>query len=844
MAFDTSPWETKADEAAVSGEADTLMSLAGRITGRGGELRDAINAGAMEFSDIVADPIEARNRDNMTTWMSGTQATVFGSSILTAWAGQVGTFKRELAALEARYTKGLNTIFENGTGGPGDGAASTGRLAAQKNLEAELTAEAVRLRAKFDADTDERGSQLRSGPTPEVLKALVSDGTMKWAAFNLWGAKGAVPLDAADARKLAEMLVAKLKGGGKLSQADRELLINLQALAGHALWLQQNGGNLSKGELAYLKTLYDLLDKDADGDTTPFRGASVLLQMDGWLKGSGYAESDQELIRGALGGGLLALSDEGIGGGFGLLPTDVRRSLDMELPQSWDIPAGEGAEPFWRGEFVPLAALLAGAPVALKGGMEFSGKLTLRAAEYASMLDEKEDIEPLQDLLGVATRNHEAVREVLTGGYRTERFGADTPEFVLRQLFGKNDWTDGGAAAATLVDWIPASSTSDDSYERYLAGVSSAAVIDILTNTHKTAWDESAFEFFTDSGGRFGDATDVPMGVANPKISQALGGVAAAYLQSFGGRDGMEDATTQWGYMKSGPDGEIWVPDRLQVDPDDRVRFFQLIVADPQAAGQLGNDIIGTMYRNTGDMVGTDSAGLRGSLAATSGRLLGYFDAALKNNMLDGVSAYENEEAAKYARDVSRNQALTGVLSGGFGFAFNQVNNGVSVWDNHYSAAHGGSSLGGPTGGVYLRNLPVQVVQGIVSGFVPFMIDSPSAPDPNDVTMGPVVGHITPEKFDLLTKHSMLDHAIDQGKVDVKDLDKGLLNKDGTGLRALGAHEDIPTVQGQLRDQLVKAGLRDLVENGEFDTYRYIKSVDDAQDSWQEYEQWRDNEKQ
>ncbi|GLZ80173.1 hypothetical protein Afil01_49800 [Actinorhabdospora filicis] len=843
MAFDTSPWETKADEAAVSGEANTLMSLAGRITGRGGELRDAINAGAMEFSDIVADPIEARNRDNVTSWVSGTQATVFGSSILTAWAGEVGTFKRELAALDTRYAEGVNRIFEIGTGGPGEGANSVGRNAAQKSLEAELTAEAVRLRAKFDTDTESRGAQLRSGPTTEVLKALVSDGTMKWAAFNLWGAKGAVPLDGKDAKKLAEMLVAKLKGGGKLTQADRELLINLQALAGHALWMQKHGGNLSKGELAYLKTLFGELNRGYNGDDTPFRGDSALLNIDAWLKGSGYGAADQSLIRGALGGGLLALSDDGIGGGYELLPSDVRRSLEAELPETWDIPAGEGAEGFWRAEFVPLAALLGAAP-ALQGGLKFSGLLTLRSAEYASMLDEKEDVEPLQTLLGVATRNHEAVREVLTGGYRTERFGADTPEFVLRQLFGKNDWTDGGAAAAKLVDWIPAASRGSDSYERYLAGVSSAAVIDILTNTHKTAWDQSAFQFFTDSGGRIGDATDVPMGVANPKISQALGDVASAYLQSFGGRDGVEGAKTQWGYMVSGPNGEVWVPDKLQIDPDDRARFFQLIVADPKAAAQLGNDILGTMYRNTGDMVGTDDPGARGSLAATSGRLLGYFDAALKNNMLDAVGDHERAEATAYGDEVAKNQRITGIMSGGIGFAFNQANNSVSAWDNNYALAHGGRSLGGPTGGVFLRNLPVNVVQGVVGGFVPFFIDAPTAPDPNDVDMRPVVGHISPEKFDLLTKHSMLDHAIDQGKVDVKDLDKGLLNEDGTRLRDLGANEDVPRVQAQLRDQLIKAGLRDLVENGQFDVYRYAKSVDDAQDSWQEYQQWRNNEKQ
>jgi len=834
VAWDASPWETKANEAVVRANSEQLFGLAGRITGRGTDLKGTIDKGAMEFSSLVADPIESVNGDNAKVWQEGTQASFFGGTVLGQWAGEVETFTTALEALEERYRTGLNKIFEIGTGGPGEGAASTGRLQAQDNLEAELTREATRLREAFDSDTEKRGGQMANGPTPEVLKELVTDGDMGWAGWNLWGAKAPVPLDAKDGEKLAEMLAAKLRDGDKLTDADRELLIQLQALAGHALWMQKNGGDLTKNELGFLKALYNGLDTDKRGYEKPFHGDSLLLQIPGWLKDGGYSEGDIELVQEALGGGLLAVSDEGIGGGFGMLPSDVQNILNAEVdPDFHDIPAGEGAEGFWRNQFVPLAALLGAAPATIKGGMEMSAKLTLRSAEYSSMLDETEDIEPLQDLLDVSTRNHEANRAILEGGYRNEKYGADTPEFVLRQLFGKQDWTDKGEAASSLIDWIPESAKSEDAYERELAGYSAAALIDITTNTTESShFKDTAFEFFTNAGGEIGDDKAAPMGQRNPFVAQAMGEVAGTYLDSWGKFDPGKGLTTEWSLG------------HLSVDHNDRSRFFQLIAADPTARGRLGDDILAQLAMNAGDMVrageGSAADGIRGDLRDANGLLLGYFNRAVEDNMFDQVSGVEKGQQDAYAKamaDHARNDAIAG---GFLGLGGTAVNSGVGAYNDANPAvapAGGGPAMRTPWGYAW-RAFP-SLAQTALGFPISELNGPPDAYNEDDVAYQNVES-VQYKQMSMLTNQAMVNAAVESGQIDVADLPEGLRG-DG-GVRAFDRDDMLhaSNINGQLEGVLKKAGYG-WAEGAHRGTYETYDDLFDDRESYKDYLQHRND---
>lgn len=830
MAWDASPWETKADDAVVRANSEQLYGLAGRITGRGSDLKSTINKGAMEFSSLVADPIESVNGKNAKVWQEGTQASFFGGTVLGGWAGEVKTFKEALEALEERYRTELGKIFEIGTGGPGEGAASTGRLQRQENLEAELTREATRLREAFDSDTEKRGAQMSSGPTPEVLKALVTDGDMGWAGWNLWGAASPVPLNAAEGAKLAAMLRTKILNGDKLTDADRELLIQLQALTGHALWMQKNGGDLSKNELAYLKTFYEGMSGDMAGLGEAGRGLNpngMLWNVEDWMKNQNLAEDDVELIRETLGGGILALSDEGIGGGLGELPEQIQWMVNQEASGTY-IDGHTYTASAFESNWMPIAGMLGAATFGLKGGLEFSGKTTLRMAEYTERVGWDEGVVGMQDILGASTRNHEANATLLSGGYRNI-YGEDTPEYVLRNLFG-NGWKDDGKAAAGLIDWIPEASTGSDSYERYLAGDASASLIDIMTNTEKNGdWDESAFQFFTDSGGHIGDDKHSPLGAENPLIAQAMGDVASNYLRSFGEYDNGDAWNTEY------------TGDHLRVDENDRTRFFQLVAGDPTARARLGDAIIAQAYSNSMDMVkGGD--GVSGQLPAQSGRLLGYYNAAVTNNMFDKVAGLEGDQAKAAAEAAAKHAMADMLVSTVAGEVTNVTNLGIQRYDAHHPIAPlpDGTTPPRSNMGLFVRGLPG--IANTALGIPLSMIADPSGAtyNPNDVTYEKVA-EIKVENFNAMNNHAMLKEAINQGLIDIKDVDPAMRDSSGTNIRDIKPGEDMDKVNGYLTGPIDRSDLGVKAVRMEASTFAKYKNVPGFYDTYEEYLQWRNN---
>ncbi|GIG71428.1 TPR repeat region-containing protein [Phytomonospora endophytica] len=851
MAWDASPWETKANDAVVRANANNLNGLAGQITGRGSNLRGTIEKGAVEFSSIVSDPIRQRNADNMASWQEGTQAAIFGGTVLNGWAGEIKTFRLALEALEARYRTELNKIFEIGTGGPGEGAASTSRLQRQESLEGELTREATRLRGVFDDETEKRGGQMANGPTPEVLKELVGSGEMGWAAFNLWGVKAPVPLDAKDGEDLAEMLKNKIKNGEKLTDADRELLLQLQALTGHAAWLQKNGGDLTKNELAFLKAFYDgiggkrVYGGGGMGGNHDMINNGALFQIDEWLKDGKLSAGDAALVRGAVGSGILALSDEGIGGGLDMLPETVQRLVNTEIND--DQIDGNNVASEWREGFGKLAPLLGAAAPGLVGGLAFSSRTTVRMAEFAHWLGGAEDKPPfglkggvehlagMEQILDASTRNHEANQTVLTGGVRNSEYGADTPEFVLRELFGQ-PWKDNGKSAAGLIDWIPGAATSDEPYERYLAGTSTASLIDVMTNTEKTHWDQPAFEFFTGAGGPLDGDINSPMGKLNPYVSREMGEIATTYMQSFGGIDGSDSPKTQWGYMITDANGkEVWVNDGLQISENDRVRFFQLVAGDPVAGAKLGDDVMAVIYDNSKTMA--EHPELAGRLSAVNGQLFGNLANGLRNNALDYVAGVESGQAGDTAKAIRGDTILSTWAGAGVSVGFTGLGTGIDIYDN----LHPGGRLGSDVHGPLIKSLPTGIAQAIIGAVIPLNIDPTTPYDASDIDMKPVAGNIDQPRFQAYQMHGMLANQLESGKIDYNDLPKNLQGDNG-GLRGMHAEtEDMKRMTSDLAAALRKSGVDPA--DTKFDSYIYASDGDrhDFNKDYDEYKKWRNN---
>jgi hypothetical protein len=213
----------------------------------------------------------------------------------------------------------------------------------------------------------------------------------------------------------------------------------------------------------------------------------------------------------------------------------------------------------------------------LEGGREYSAALTLAIADAdANFRVAAED--ELINVLEVSTRNRDANAALLTGGLRHPDYGKDSPEHVLRGIFGPQ-WKDDGRAASGLIDWIGTDATSDDKAERDRAVASAYALFTTMGDDSKSEhWDQSAHEFFSDGYGTIGTFEAAPIGAANPAIAMSMGKTAAAYLDIFSAADNGGDSLPSFDNPVS----------RMYLSMDTRQNFVELVMGDPAAGDALG----------------------------------------------------------------------------------------------------------------------------------------------------------------------------------------------------------------------------------------------------------------
>ena len=646
------PKDTDAEPGAINAATDEYYSIAGRISGTGSTLRAQINYGAMPWSDLVAEPIQKQKNFSASAWQRAMQGAVWGAGVSDAWHKNVFDFKKKRDDLIAEWQAAVagnfgvtksEYSFGHDMSDPKvsatvdkmyDGAVEQ---AAQAKL-GELTGKFNALWKQLEKDGTERGQELKEGPTPENLKALVEAGALGWAGFNLWGNKSAVPVTDKDGKRLAELLKLAMKNGGKLPRELELELANLRAVADHAVWLQLNGGKLTKDELAYLKAFYDGIGGEAkvvtENGVNKLVRTGALFNLDKWFADGKFTDDQKHSIRYALGGGLLALSDEGIGGGFGMLPEDVRREMGTEVPK-YLLKEPGAVQDQWAAGLGLLAPVLSAANPNMHAGKQFSADMILRSADYAMSLDPKQR-DVLQDFLGVGVRNKEASAAVLHGEYKHSDYGKNTPEYVLRQLFSSN-WSDKGQTASHLIDWIDEDMGSKDAATRKLAYQAGYDAFTTMTSIKDNGFGDSAFKHFLNRV----DGHKGFLGVENPYVAQALGDIIAPrLLDTFAtGTDG----------VANGLHG-----DRMTLDEATRIRVFELAMTDSKTADGLGS----TIYARAIDDAGGLDAwkfGTAGRHGTENGRLIGLLDAAVDNiKGGTGPGLEDGKLAAQAAKDDAR----------------------------------------------------------------------------------------------------------------------------------------------------------------------------------------------
>lgn len=638
------PPTTTADEDALEAAARTLDAHSGRILGQGTDVVAQMDHTAVEFSELVSEPIKRRGGEFLSAATAAMEGAVWGSAVTVQWAGSVREYKEAVKALLAEWEAAVGDSFgirESEVGGgtpnltPAEREAATEEATAyagQLKL-AEMNAAANAAYEKFKQDAADTGARLKEGPTPENLRAMAEGGVDSWALYSLFGMNAPLPLTGDWGGVLGKDLLDAIARGNveDLPASVRGQLGALQALIERAHYLQSIGERLSAGELDYLERFFGAIDKS-------------VFDMPELLGDTNWSDADKALILAGMGGGLLAVSDEKLGGGTARLPDSVRNFVAAYAGgKGKDALPYRMSEPSDGDELRALASMFDALDdqgmALMQGGRDFSAAITIATAEHLDS-DGSGSVFTISEatartLLDHSTANFEANTAILNGDIEHPFYKEDTAEHVLREMFG-HQWEDGGATGAKLIDWIPRAATSGDKELQDLATEAAYHLITTMTNDKAAEhWNESAYQFFTDGYGNIGEFDKAPLGVANPLIAQSMGRTAITYIDYLDAPNVDRDSELT---LSDDPRA-----DDMFLDKGTRARFVELVMGDQTAGNALGEAAYAKVIAEAGDMADWKGWQDARKEALEDGGLIGLLDTAYKNVYEDATGDAADE---------------------------------------------------------------------------------------------------------------------------------------------------------------------------------------------------------
>jgi hypothetical protein len=693
-----------ADPGQINGQARTLAQEADRTIDQRAVTENAFSPAIANWDGIAApelrnspEPVK-RSAQEVATNLAWLQFPLQRwAQIVTAFNGEVDRINSSLSASMAEANRATDP-----TGEP-----ASGDVIAEKRQNAHNEAVAAWHRAFDQHITPGQGEVaglISRGPTPDNLRRVAGIPALGWAPFALFRDPGnpgmpmvPPPLTGDDGRRAAEMIQRSLNGraGPEEFRNGMELL---RMVTDHAHYAQQHGLRLSDNELAFLTAFYGTLGRDvfklpgyinADKHDYDENGRHLF----GWGidHADGYSDDDQRWMLAAAGTGILALSDERMGGGF----VDDRHRYGLPR-DTWDLlhnPAikvsdEQAGTAFWisvddnrLGDFGALADMVHAAPSDMHGGTRFSELVTERSAEIASVLDRYEkdpgglhtpgvqvaidkdltdwsrDDRHLRDLLDVSTRNHEANYNLLTGKTHDpmtrvastigdQNTMLNDRQFLVSSLFGR-EWSDDGRAAGGLVDWI-----GDDSLKPGEAGAHAREAYIDLTNL---STDTTKFEVPDGRGGHTDKNFFTMMAEdfrQNPAVSTAYSRAAMPNMDLFA--HPLDSGDSQWN--RGDPQLSDHDASRMmmlsQYTPEGRNQItiastaYKYDLMNQVASGQLPQETAG---QYAGNVDGYATAGAENAIwqknvgeadRATEEAKQAYFDRVMYTNVVKGFVSF------------------------------------------------------------------------------------------------------------------------------------------------------------------------------------------------------------
>lgn len=684
--FDQYPVTTEA----VRSAGDRLSSYAGNVEMVRSDVAGVHQRAQEGVAGLLAAPMVAAEQPVRRKAQQWLRSSIFAGGAVRLFADAVAEYNRRVHDLNRRYWEAKQNNFglspqtlpaeaTHAQRTAADDAFHTEVAHADRELLAQLRKELHQVvEPALDDEADHVASLLDKGPDDEgAVVELYAAGTLPMTApllFQQHDFSGVPLTDLPDGGQLAERMQQAMDGD--LSPDEfAEMMAWLEMIAGRVEHVNgTDGAHLSADEVAFLHEFYNgmgdrLWDLPGYIRADQHRWDEPGINPFGWFgdEADGFDATTQDDMLGWLGTGMLALSNNQLwppslrehdpmdpDAGYHLPETviDLVSQTALDRDQMIRYPQMGVMVERWD-DFAALAHLLEHTPADLEAGTTFSEQTTTRVAELAAAAQLYHDSdtpglmtatplffsEPvstvLEPLLEVSTRNHEANHNLLTGDaagpFTRVNLHADLDDrqLLLAGVYGF-EWSDDGAAAAGLTDWISERADTAAADGRYdpMATEAAAALVDLVTTTergegHDGATDDYRVDMY--------DRLMETFGERNPEIARSFSRVASSYLDDFS--------------EPSGPETLVESDGSLSLSDHDKIRFLDLIATDDQAINGLS--FASGEYQQRLLTAGLDGETSMIEVGQRSSRLDGLLAAARVNaDVVGGSQRYDSELAA------------------------------------------------------------------------------------------------------------------------------------------------------------------------------------------------------
>ncbi|MFE6305825.1 hypothetical protein [Nocardiopsis sp. NPDC057823] len=648
--------ECDIDRSRVAAARSDFEELHAMISGRSESYNTITQPVGFEFSDLIGEGLRKAAEDNSFAWSSSMMACTHAYGVLDKINEDVKWYEDKIEEIKGK----LSTALAN--------ASEPDNLTLVNQIIDSHNAEAAQAWRDLEDRCDDSQEILKGGPTPENIRLLADGGHL--GEYGLIGYYTTGDLDyfhvdedqaETIATHIQNAVLHGYDGSIEALEDHPEYLALIGNVVSRALTAQQNGDRIMDGEIEFLETLFGDLS-NVGGDDPGF------LAFMGQVNSSEHiSDSLRDDISRNLANSLLVLSDESIGGGVGRLPKDVQEAADgPEFPSILSLDSEEAIDEYmdvyqsWGSDFSALAEFLSNSGPGVQGGTEFSTTLLGTSAtnlHYTEFYGGEPTGTAYQDIIEVASRNEEANYIILTG----EDFDGNEyrhhsnhdhlkPEDVLTTFYSY-EWEDDGAAVSGITDWI--ARNKDEVVGEITPEIRGNAFVSLMEMLEDEDFRDELFgtdRTVKDDEGR--EWLDVSVGHLNGELANGFGDIFLAYMEEFSETDGVgeeEAFETRWS-------PELGT---VELSPESRLAFTQLIVGDPDAAARIYEAVL----LNTGHAMEefASNDGPRDQVPVSlAGSLQGLVEEALANESI--TRGDQHGEAADYRNAV--NGATVDLLGG------------------------------------------------------------------------------------------------------------------------------------------------------------------------------------